>query len=219
MITANSNPYEAAASSFNQAGQNYGALADGSYLTNISSYIDPYYQTVRESVLGRMERDRDLTLQNIGDSANAAGAFGGSRHGVVEGTYLGDYNRNVGDISNEIASVAYNDAVDRMRGDLTTSAQGATGLGSIYYGVGNDVSDRQLAAGQRETDFTQRLLSGTQQSYENLLNSPYGLIDMFNALNSSDARRGAGVTTQIKTPGLYDYLALIAGVMGASYEG
>lgn len=52
--------------------------------TDMSQYMNPYTQNVIDTVQADLERQRQMQ-QNVGGAqASAAGAFGGSRHGVAE---------------------------------------------------------------------------------------------------------------------------------------
>ncbi len=79
------NVYDYAAQYLKDAGSTYGAAATGQpILSSMNSYINPYYDEVLNSTISRMRDERDMTLDQIGANATAAGAFGGSRHGLVE---------------------------------------------------------------------------------------------------------------------------------------
>jgi hypothetical protein len=52
--------------------------------TNLGSYMNPYTQNVINTSLSDLDRQRAMTQQQNRASAAAAGAFGGSRQGLVE---------------------------------------------------------------------------------------------------------------------------------------
>ena len=62
--------------------QNVGAGQIGS--TNLGAYMNPFTQNVINTSMSDLARQRDITQQQNRASAAAAGAFGGSRHGLVE---------------------------------------------------------------------------------------------------------------------------------------
>lgn len=213
MITADNNTdaFTQSASLLGQASSTAQSFLDpGASLSNINSYIDPYYQQVLDSVLGRMQTDFNAQMQSVGDAATAAGAFGGGRHGVVEGVTRGEYNRNVGDVTNYISSAAYNDAAERSYRDLTTGLAALTGLGTSYFDIGNSIMDTQLEQGTMEQELLQSILDMGSESLQTLLDNPYELIDLYNALLSTDARNNAGSAQGEESyePGLFDYLSL-----------
>lgn len=205
---------------FGQSAQNYGQasnaysnmLTGSGTLSNINEYINPYYDQVLNRVLGRMDTDFNKQLGQIGDSAQASGAFGGGRHGIVEGEAYGQHNLNVGDVSANIQQQAYADAAERAYRDQVTGAQGLTGLGSDYFNIGNTIQQNQLLQGSMEQQMLQSILDQSASMYDNYMNDPYQMIDMLSALLGGDIRSGSGSTEQsaTSTPGIFDYLSLAA---------
>jgi len=61
--------------------------------TDYGQYMSPYTQNVIERGQADIERQRQIAAQDLGAQAQRAGAFGGSRHGVSEGTLAGEYGR------------------------------------------------------------------------------------------------------------------------------
>lgn len=212
------NPYETASSLMGGARDTLTGIANGGALENINAYLNPYYEQVVQSAMSRMDITRDKGLTSIGDAAAASGAFGGSRHGVMEGEFLGQDQLNRAQLEAEMMSRGFTEASSGLRSDLFNSASGMQNLGSQYYGIGNDVADRQGAAGDKQHQLLMALLQGSQGDYESMVQSPYETIDLFNALLGNDPRRASGTTTQSSTPGLFDYLSLASG-MGSAYLG
>lgn len=224
MITANNKSqsstaptaYESASGNLSGASDIYAGLNKEGSLANINKYINPYYQNVMDTVLGRMKEGHTQDMMAIGDQASAAGAFGGSRHGVVEGMANRDYNRNVSDTMTQISSQAFESAADRAYRDKVTAAQGMTGLGNDYFNIGRTLGQDQMDQGNMQQNLLQQILSGTSGKFQDWMNEPYKAIDMFKSLLGADARRGNATSTQQSTPGLYDYLALAAQAYGGS---
>lgn len=50
----------------------------------IQGFMNPYVDNVVDASMGDAERARQMAVNNTADAATAAGAFGGSRHGVAE---------------------------------------------------------------------------------------------------------------------------------------
>lgn len=221
MITANNqaavaptptgNAYDMSADYLGKAGSTFGDFLTGEgSLKNINAYLNPYYENVLDRTLGRIGTEHQKSLGRIGDAAIAAGAFGGSRHGLVEAEAIGQHNLNVGDVTANIQQQGWQDAAERAFRDQVTGGQGLLGLGKDLYNIGNDQSDRQMRQGTMQQQLLQAILSGGQQEYDRYMNEPYGMLDMLNSLLSGDVRRGAGTSTATEqsTPGLYDYLSL-----------
>ena len=211
-------PFQQSAGLLGDASAGYKNIAGGGILQNINSYINPYYQQVIESTLGRMDTARDKTLGLIGDQAISSGAFGGSRHGIAEGEFLGQDQLNRAEMIARLNAENFGQASGAVRADTFGALDRMTQLGRNYYGIGTDIADRQNAAGTQQQQLLQMLLSGGEQQFNSMINQPSQIINLFNALISSDPRNNNVTNTQQSTPGLFDYLSLAAG-MGSAYLG
>lgn len=210
------NPFDTSASLLGGAADVYKTIGTEGSLGNINKYINPYYEQVLDRVLGRMDTNQQLTEGRIGDAALSAGAFGGSRHGVAEGVSRGEYNKNVGDVTADLMSRGWEDAAGRSTSDMLLSAQGQTQLGNNFYQIGNDITDRQMQQGTMQQQLLQAILSGGANQFDQFMQNPYQMIDMFSAILGGDARRGNVQTQGTSTPGLFDYVSLGAQLGGGA---
>jgi len=87
----------------------------------LDKYMNPYLQNVSDRAMSDIQRQQTMTQQKNAQSAAAAGAFGGSRHGVAEA----ETARNYGDIyANQTANMyanAFNNAAGLAQGDITNA--------------------------------------------------------------------------------------------------
>lgn len=206
-------PYTTSADLLTQA-QTGANQFQGSLLGSINDYVNPYYDQVISNTLGRMQDDRTQTLNQVGDAAAAAGAFGGSRHGIVESQVYDDYNRNMSEYADGAYANAYNNATALQNQDFAQQMQLSgmnQNLGNTYLGIGNAIQNQQSTYGTQEQNLLQTILSGGQQEWASMMEHPYQIIDALNAALSLDPRSGAGSAQQSSTPGLFDYLSLAAG--------
>lgn len=60
----------------------------------IQGFESPYQQSVIDSTLADINRQQQMSLQQGGDQASMAGAYGGSRHGVADSLTREAYDRN-----------------------------------------------------------------------------------------------------------------------------
>jgi hypothetical protein len=104
------------------AGQaNLGMTGPGS----IVSYMNPYTSQVRQNALADLESSRQMAIQNTGERAMQAKAFGGSRQGVAEGiTNLG-FAKQAGTLGTQLNENAFNQAVQLQAADLARTQQAA----------------------------------------------------------------------------------------------
>lgn len=93
---------------------NLGMTGQGS----IGSYMNPFTAQVRANALADLETARQAAIQQTGERAMQARAFGGSRQGVAEGiTNLG-FARQAGSLGTQLNEQAFNQAVQMQAADL-----------------------------------------------------------------------------------------------------
>ena len=86
--------------------------------TDMGQYMNPYTQQVIERGQADIERQRQMATQDLGASAQKAGAFGGSRHGVSEGTLAGEYGRMGMDFAAQQRQNAFQQAQQAAQYDI-----------------------------------------------------------------------------------------------------
>jgi len=93
---------------------NLGLTGPGS----IGSYMNPYSEMVRKNALADLESSRQTAIQQMGERANAAKAFGGSRQGVAESlTNLG-FAKQAGTLGTQLNEQAFNQAMAMQQADI-----------------------------------------------------------------------------------------------------
>jgi hypothetical protein len=104
------------------AGQaNLGMTGPGS----ISSYMNPYTSQVRANALADLETARRSAIQQTGERATQARAFGGSRQGVAEALTNAGFARQAGTLGTQLNENAFNNAVQLQAADLARQQQAA----------------------------------------------------------------------------------------------
>ena len=84
----------------------------------IGSYMNPYSELVRKNALADLESSRQMAVQQMGERANAAKAFGGSRQGVAESlTNLG-FAKQAGTLGTQLNEQAFNQAMAAQQADI-----------------------------------------------------------------------------------------------------
>lgn len=91
--------------------------------TNFDPYMNPYYQQVLSGTLADLARQQSGVMNDIGAQASAAGAFGGSRHGLVESEANRNYIDTVGQQSAQMRSDAFNTAMQNAQFDISAKLQ------------------------------------------------------------------------------------------------
>ena len=92
-----------------------GSFVEGADQRSIQEMIEQFLNPFTDQVIGgvntQFDRLRSGASQTATEAAIRAGAFGGSRHGVVEGTRLAELDRSQMDITGGLLSNQFNDAV------------------------------------------------------------------------------------------------------------
>lgn len=107
---------------------NAGMLRDA----DMNAYMNPYTQQVIDRSMMDMDRARMMAMNDVGAQATQAGAFGGSRHGLVEA----ETNRNFADRAGAMAA--------GLRQNAFQNAQAAA-----QYDLGNQFQADQFNVGNR----------------------------------------------------------------------
>lgn len=198
---------------------------------SMNNFTNPYYDDVIQGALGDMTRAKEMSLNNVGAQATGAGAFGGARHGIAEGQIHSDFARNFGNLSADLNTQNFNQALQAAFGATSAGqnqqglAQGAAGalsqLGSQYYNIGNNIADRQMDQGEMQRMLLQQVLSGGNDQFDQYMEQPYRSIDLINAVLAADPRRGNATTntTQTTKRGFLSTVGTLAQMVGGTLTG
>ena len=125
-----------------QASQtNLGLSGPGS----IASYMNPYTESVRANALADLEAARRAAIQQTGERATAAKAFGGSRQGVAEALTNAGFAKQAGTLGTTLNEQAFNQAMAMQQADI--ARQQAADLANQQAGL-QGAQLRTGAAGQ-----------------------------------------------------------------------
>ena len=90
---------------------------------SIGSYMNPYTSMVRENALGDLESARRSAIQQTGERAAQARAFGGSRQGVAEALTNQGFAKQAATLGTQLNENAFNQAVQMQAADLARQQQ------------------------------------------------------------------------------------------------
>ena len=93
---------------------NLGMTGPGS----IGSYMNPYTSMVRENALSDLEAARRNAIQQTGERATAARAFGGSRQGVAEALTNQGFAKQAANLGTSLNEQAFNQAMAMQQADI-----------------------------------------------------------------------------------------------------
>jgi hypothetical protein len=93
---------------------NLGLTGPGS----ISSYMNPYTESVRTNALADLESARRAAIQQTGERATQARAFGGSRQGVAEALTNQGFAKQAATLGTTLNEQAFNQAMAMQQADI-----------------------------------------------------------------------------------------------------
>lgn len=201
---------------------------------NMGQYMNPYINTVVNRTTADMNRGRQMALNDVGAEATAAGAFGGSRHGLVEAETNRGFADAIGDMSAGLRQQGYNtalgaaqfDAGQQQTADMANANLGmqkqqfrlsaANQLGALSnlgFGMGQQIQGMQGAAGAAQRGISQSLIDAAKGQYAGYAGAPYqGLNAMIGATSGAPV---ASSTTTSSNPGLLGFLSGGASILGS----
>lgn len=150
----------------NQANELFAKAGQGILGLNRNDYMNPYIDNVETKAMEALDKARIQSLMGNTDSAAAAKAFGGSRHGVVDAVTNAESIQNAGLLSADLRRQAYDNASGLMQGDIDNFMKGGQGL----------LTGAEALQGLRGTNFSGLLGIGTaeQQQNQRVLDDQYG---------------------------------------------
>jgi hypothetical protein len=118
--------------------------AGGVNAGDISSFYNPYEDSVVGNTINDLSRARDINLLGINSAAEAAGAFGGDRAVLARALASEDFNRN---IAQSVAGLRYNGYNAATDSAFRNNSALVSGAGSLLDAVGTQRGDAYQDAG------------------------------------------------------------------------
>lgn len=120
------------------------AADPNSIASGIGDYMNPYTQSVIDNAAADINRQTNMSLDSIGANASMSGAFGGARHGLMEGMAVAEGAKNMGDLSATLRNDAYGQAANLSAQDI------ANGMGNNQFNA--NLSQNANLANQGSAD-------------------------------------------------------------------
>ena len=147
---------------------------------DMSGYMNPYTSGVIDTTMADMDRARQMTQNQNGAAASAAGAFGGSRHGLVEA----ETNRAFADQAGQMAAGLRQNAFSNAQGMALNDANAVNQASQFNTGNQQQAQIQNQAAKFQNRSMD---LQGAAQ-LGNLSNLGFG---MGQQINSTMSQQGA----------------------------
>ena len=135
----------------------------------IDAYMNPYTSEVIDRTMADMNRVNQMTQNNIDTSASAAGAFGGSRHGVANALTNERFIDQAGNMASGLRQAGYNTALSNAAADAG-NINAALGFGAAAQNAAG-LANASMANQANQFNASQNLAA--QQFNQNALNQ-YG---------------------------------------------
>jgi O-acetylhomoserine/O-acetylserine sulfhydrylase-like pyridoxal-dependent enzyme len=152
------NVYQQSSNLFNQA-------AAG---PNINQFMNPYTNQVINRSMADLERQRRTQINSTGADATAAGAFGGSRHGVAEA----QTNLGFGQMGAQMASGLRQQGFDTALQAAQDNQRMQSDLSQQGFNFGQSINNQQFQQGQQQQMLNQQLIDAARGQYGGFTSNP-----------------------------------------------
>ena len=193
---------------FTQASNAYNTALQG---PNIGQFMNPYTQEVMNRTATDINNARQQTMNQLGQQASAAGAFGGSRHGIAEAQTNAGFAKQLADTSANLNMQGFNTAL----GAAQNQQQMMSNLAQQGFGFGQALNTQQMQQGALQQAMQQMLIDAAKGQYAGYTGAPQNALTLPMAALGQAGGLGMQTTTQTQNHGLFDYLSLAAGTAAA----
>ena len=174
-----------------------------SNMSNISNYMNPYTNQVITNNLSDIESARQAAVQQMGEAATRAKAYGGTRQGVAEAATNRAYADKAAQMSAQLRQQGFDTSANLMQQDLArqqqanlqTAAQGTGaaqfGAGAINAAMGGNAAS-QNAMAQFNAQLAQQSDLANQQAYAAANAQRLGAAGQLGALGAQQQNLGLG---------------------------
>lgn len=197
--------------------------------TDYAPYMNPYTQQVIDAQAQDVLRNAQLGLNNLGAQAQAARAFGGSRHGIAEAELGRGVASTLGQQAAQLRSQAFQNAQQAALSDIgnrfaadqfnvntalagsqnrQAAAQQLANIGNIGFGMGQQINQNLMAQGALQQGVQQALIDAAKQQYAGYTGAPASSIDYLS--RAIGVVPGVSTSTTDSSPGLFGMLSSIA---------
>ena len=172
-------------------------------MSNISNYMNPYTNQVITNNLSDIEAARQAAVQQMGEAATRAKAYGGARQGVAEAATNRAYADKAAQMSAQLRQQGFDTSANLMQQDLARQQQAnlqtaAQGTGAAQFGAGaiNAAMGGNAAAQNAMAQFNAQLAQqsdlANQQAYAAANAQRLGAAGQLGALGAQQQNLGLG---------------------------
>jgi hypothetical protein len=188
----------------------------------MATYQNPFTQQVTDRAIADVGRTTAMQQEANKAAAARAGAFGGSRQGLVEAETNAASQRAIGDLSANLGMQGFNTAAQLAQGDIANQFTGASGmlsgagtlqnLGTGGFNMANTLQQQQFQQGLMQQQMQQQLLNDAMGQFYGYANSPLNYAQLMqNTIGGSPLANNQTRTSQYQ-PGISDILGFGTGL-------
>ncbi len=206
-----------------QAGRYQPQMVDA---TNVQPYMNPYQQQVIDASNAELQKQAAMAQNTLDAQASAAGAFGGSRHGVAQAETAGQYADAQAAMIADLYSQGYTQAQqaalqEQMANQnaglagagLQLNAAGQMGnLSNLGFGQGMAITGQQATQGAQIQAMNQALIEATKGQFGGFTGAPTQSVGLLTGTTGSVPYPTSQTQTQNYQPGVFDYMSLALGL-------
>ena len=186
-----------------------------------NQYANPFQQNVIQGLQKDAMTNYQQGVNQLGAEATAAGAFGGSRHGVAQGTMAANTQNALNNQIGNVRYKGYGDAMSRAAQDQQMRMGAASQLGNLSnlgFGMGQTINQNLAQQGAMQQALQQMAMDKASQQYQGYAQSPYTALSAYTqALGGTPYGSTTTTTGTQPSRGLFDYLGM--GLYGAGSLG
>lgn len=173
----------------------------------INQYLNPWTDSVINASLADQERQRQIAIASGQARATAAGAYGGSRHGVADSLTNEAALREAGMLSANTRAAGFNTALGAATGDANRNLQGqmANQGADVATSTANAQNATSLFGQQAGINANLGMFNAGQQNQMGQFNSSL-------AMTADQANQGAGLTANGQRLGAAGTLGQLGGL-------
>ncbi|MGI9357782.1 MAG: hypothetical protein ACR2ON_00090 [Paracoccaceae bacterium] len=193
------NPFQQASAAQSQALQTYANPS-----ATAMNMMNPYQQNVVDKTLRDVGSAAQMGMNTLDAQAQAAGAFGGSRHGIQGAEALKGYQQQALDQVGALNQQGYNTAMN----DAFRSASGLQNAGQQSFGYGQAIQNQQMQQGAMQQQMMQDLINSGKGMFGGFVGQPAQNLN--NLIGTISAQPTLSGSTSSFQPGLFNYFQTLS---------
>lgn len=174
-----------------------------------ANMMNPYNQQVVDTTLRDVGNAAMMGQNQLDAQAQAAGAFGGSRHGIQGAEALKGYQQQALDKVGALRQQGYNTSM----GNAFTAASGLQNAGQQAFNMGQSIQQQQGRQGALQQAAMQSLIDAGRKQYGGYAGQPGQALNTFAGGLTGVQSVPMGGEQSYMNPGLLNYMQTIGMMM------